>query len=561
MIEQKAQKSPVKNIAISLKKKLGVLLKNKRAQYVLVLMIAIIGTYFMATSRAATPSASVEPEAGTLAGVTKITDSSASGGEAVQFGGSSSGGLVIISPKSEISQLRQAVTTGNKKAYWEYVKGRPGTRVNTASIPNWSNTVTVTYNNASYTFNPKTFSSVDHASSDSVNAQGTFMLGAATNAYGCALEWALEDNQECGTHAINIIDSWATNFQYARCRTSGVDGRENQVKLFSEWFVPMYTKAIELVWDHPGFTADKKTRAATMLWKGFMLESANMQESDGEVLGHRSVGWNGRMASIGARMNIGLVMKAAGHQSGTAVIDDTIAKLDLILPEVLYYGKAPWHEVLGQPYPEQAYRAVSPTYGGYHTLATTRSYWYFSTNSSTPPPFFIGQTQESGRDIGHTQMGTASLSEALRAMRLNGYGDRFTAGSMGNILQQLGERHAKFYNETLDRFWQGGYANPNSMNCVWQPSEWVSLQLSAGRDCPAGVGEVSFKVGGASSDHGWEFLRTELKRTGYSTPQMDRMVTRLRGTGTRGTNNAAGFGIVDTANHIAWEPLFAPDYQ
>ncbi len=529
--------------------------RTPKARHIGILLVAIFGVIFLSYSRAATPALSVEPEDGNqVGGVIPITGSTMSGDGGIQFG-SQSPGLVIVSPQSELNQVKQAVTTGNKKAYWEYIKGRPYTRVDTGNL--WVASKTTTYGGKTYTFNMSKFRSIDHPDSTSVNAQGNIMLVASQNAYGCALEWNIGGgDQACGDQAVNILDSWAQGLNEVYCRPSGIDGRENQIKLYSEWSVPNFAKAAELVWNHPSFTQEKKTRVANWMWTAFLLQNSQLKETSGEVLGHSGAGWNGRVSSLQSRLDAGLVMKAAGHAEGENVINDIKNKLDSVLPSILYYGKAPWHSSLDQPWPTQP-----PGVAGATTTAGIASYWQFTTGSAIPPQFFIGQTQETGRDVGHTQMGMASLTEVLRSLRLNGYADRFAPNDLGNILLEMGEQHAKVYNEALDKYWAGGYATLDNLSCNWQPSEWNNRQLSAKTDCPAGAGAVSFKMGGNSSDHGWEYLRTELKNRNYPTPELDRLVFRLRGTGTRSTNNVAGYGVVDFGNQLSWEPLFAPDYQ
>lgn len=544
---------------------------NSKAQLlVIILAVGVIGTLSLTLSGAAPNTASIEPEDTMLNGVTRSSNASASGGESIKFGNPSSNGtgLMLISTKSELSQIKSSVASGNKKAYWEYVQGRAATRVNTTYTPNWN--ADVTFNN--YTFNPKRFVSTDYAR-ETIDAQGSFMMNAAHNAYGCALEWAIAGDQACGTHTINILDQWSKNLTYIYCRPSGIDARENQVKLWSEWSVPMFTKSAEIMWDHPSFTPAMKTQFADWMWNTFLLKSASLQESDGEILGMSAVGWNGRMSAFQSRLFAGLTMKAAGHSEANNVIDDTITKLQQRLPEVLYYGKEPWHEVLGQGWPKQPYRHKNTTYSNWHTAAGIKSYWQLSSSASSPPAFFVGQVQETGRDVGHTQMGTGALAETLKAMRLNGYADLFSKNGLGDILLQLGERSAKTYNEALDTYWASpnSYPYPTSpsiegLSCGWKPTGWDTIQANSfnkAGSCPSSApASVNFKVAGTSADHGWELLRTELKRSGYSsTPQLDRIVGRLRGTGNRTANNAAGFSSVDLANHLGWEPLFAPDYQ
>jgi parallel beta-helix repeat protein len=60
--------------------------KKQNLQIVVIVLVALIGMYFLAASFAASPFGSVEPENGTNNGATVITDSTASGGGAIKFG-------------------------------------------------------------------------------------------------------------------------------------------------------------------------------------------------------------------------------------------------------------------------------------------------------------------------------------------------------------------------------------------------------------------------------------------------------------------------------------------
>lgn len=469
--------------------------------------------------------------------------------------------LTIYNTSTELSQLKTDVTkAGYKQSYWTYVKNRPIASATPSYqaplIPaNWSQSSTWTYFDGvtKYSFNPKVMRAVDHPNDDSVDTQGNYMITGATNAYTCGLRWYVDGNTACGNTAVNYIDAWSTNFQYAQSRDQ-VDIRDNQVKLNSGWYVIMMTRAAETVWNHPNFTTEKKQKFANWLWTAFLNQDPTLNEVSSEVLGGGGVGWNGRTLWMQARLSSGLVMKATGHTSGETVISDIRTKINLYLPEILYYGKAPWHESLGSPWPNQAYLHLSSNYGGLNTNTGTRNYWFFNSNSTLPPRFFVGQSQETGRDLGHHQMGAGSVVEMLKALRINGYGDRFVSGDLGSIMHQMGERHAKFYNEALDQYWKNpaGYGTLEGLSGKWMPSEWANLQLSKDKNTI-----TSFKVGGSSADAGWEVLREELKLKGYSTPQMDRLTARLRGHGgTRTSTYGAGFKFVQTANHLAWDPLF-----
>lgn len=535
--------------------------KKNKQRSAIIAMVAVFGVALLISTTAAGFSAAIETETGSRSGsVQVISDTTASGGGAIQFGSTSGSGLVIVAPINELDQLKTEVaTSGYKQTYWNYVKTQRAARTDPGwygpVIPaDWNQPVSWPYFDGTiYTFNPKTLYGPDHVNDDAVDAHGNFMISGALNAYTCGLRWYLDNDSACGDMAVNYIDNWSSNFQYAQSR-SAIDGRDNQVKLNSGWYVSHLTKAAEVVWNHPNFTTAKKQKFANWLWTAFLNQDAILNEVSSETLGGASAGWNGRLLWMQARLNSGLVMKAAGNSNGDTVINDIKGKIDLYLPEILYYGKDPWHEILGQPWPNQGYRHLGAAYGEFDTADGTRDYWFFESDSSLPPPFFVGQSQETGRDMGHHQSGAQSISEILRSLRLNGYGDRYTATDLGTIMLQMGERHAKFYNEAIDEYWRSPSTYGSSVDGVtrkWLPSEWTSLQLSTDKTTVP-----LFKIGGSNADMGWEILRKELKAKGYSTPQLDRLTARLRGTGTRSSTNAAGTSIVKTSNNAAWDPLF-----
>lgn len=517
--------------------------------------IAVVGFMLLSIGSAATSFVSKEAEDGAVAGCAQnVNDSSASSGQYVVFGCQvTPGQLVIISPDSELDTIKQAVKNGGKKQYWDYIKSKGYIADPRAvHIPDWSQDVTYGISCGTYTFNPTTYKSTDHPNACSADAQGRYMHNAALNAYTTALRWRFDDDQANGDHALTLINSWVDNFESVVPNIrQNTDNRDNQLRLNSAWFVASFTKAVEIMWDHPNFTLERKQQTADWLWRNFLQEDPIMHEDNTEVLGQQQAGWNGRTGNLLARLNSGLVMKAAGHPSGEEVVNQTIVAINDVLPEILYYGKEPWHEALGQPWPKQPYRKLSPTYAGFNTPSNLKDYWFFTASSSSPPPFFVGQTQETGRDVAHNQLGVGAVAEMLRSLRLNGYDDMFSSSKIGDVLREMGEQHAAYYNETLDEFWDGGYSSLDSIkNGVWEPSGWNQFKF-----------KVQFCVCGEGADHGWEYLRTELKRAGYTTPQLDRLTTRLRGVGPQTSNNAAGYVPLRTANNQAWEPLFAPDYQ
>ena len=466
---------------------------KRRQKLLVVIVIAVIGTSLLLISQASTGTLAVEPETGTVSScASKQSNSSASGGEYVKFGCPvAQNDLVIITPDSEFTALKTAVKNGGKKAYWDHLKSKGYiAEPRPVHIPDWSQNMTYYIGDTPYSFDSKSFKADGHPSSSSATAQSIFMSNVALNAYSTALRWRLDDDQANGDHAINLINSWVDNFQDTETHTGPNDGRDNQVRLGSGWFLASFTKAVEVMWDHPNFTTARKQKTADWLWKVFLKEDPKMHEDNSETLGQLSAGWNGRTLFLQARLNAGLVMKAANHPQGEAVVDDTIDSIDDVLPEILYYGKQPWHEVLGQPWPEQPYRSISPVYDNFHTASQTQGYWQFLAGTPSPPPFFVGQTQETGRDVGHIQLGMGSVSEMLRSLRLNGYVNKYSPQEIGDVMLGLGERHAKFYNEALDESWRRGYSKPSLLDRIWEPTEWASLKLKP------------FVIEGDAADHG-----------------------------------------------------------
>lgn len=535
--------------------------RKNRQRLLVISLVGLIGVALLLSTSAAVVSSAIEPETGTTSGLVHAAgDLTASGDSAVFFGTLDRPELMIYNTKNDLDQLKAAVSTsGYKQSYWNYVKVRQIAQVNPGfSAPlipaDWSQNVTwQSTDGTQFSFNPRRLQAIDHTTSNSLDTQGNYMVTGATNAYTCGLRWRIDGDTTCGNAAINYIDTWSRNFEYARSR-SQIDGRDNQVKLNSGWYVVMITRAAEVVWDHPSFTVAKKQQFANWLWEAFLNEDAIMNEVSAEVLGMSGAGWNGRTLVMQARLNSGLIMRAAGYSSGNAVIKDIQDKIDLYLPEILYYGKGPWHETLGQPWPNQPFYHLNTNYNGNASSTGTRTYWFFRSNSSMPPPFFIGQSQETGRDMGHHQSGAGSVAEILRALRINGFEDRYASTDLGNIMLQMGERHAKFYNQALDEFWnnRSKYSSIESLTGKWVPPEWPTLQLSKDQNTT-----TSFEVGGASADFGWEVLRKELKAKNYNTPELDRLTARLRGHGgTRTSTYGAGFRFIQSANHLAWDPLF-----
>jgi hypothetical protein len=376
-----------------------------------------------------------------------------------------------------------------------------------------------------------------------------------------------------GAQAIAILSQWSQHFnQVTPLASRNIwDIRGNQSRLYAGWSIPNFTKDASLLWDDPAFTPAMKTQFSSWLWNTWLMQHAVLTEDvhdPGVVLGQNS--WNGRDTAYQVRIFAGLTMKAAGNPNGELVINDTIAKIASRLPEDLYYGTAPWHQVIGSPWPVQPLSYQ----GSYYTSTDHMRIWWKIDNTLARPftTNMIGITVETGRDIGHQQLGTASLAEAFTALRINGYGDQFSSARLGSVLLQLGEKEAKVYNEALDAYWSSpgsyvlsGASTVDGTSCGWTPSEWPSyhfVPVTKSTKCPtSGPATVTFNMGGSAADNGWEFLRSGLKLDGYATPQMDRLVARLRGAGSPNVTHVAGHGVVGLANSAGWDPLFALDYH
>jgi hypothetical protein len=424
---------------------------SRRAIAISLIIFIICGVIAIAVSHAAIQPIGFEPEGGTLAGgATKVSNSAASGGEGVMFkGAASSTGLYLVASQADLDAIKPQLTSGQKAAYWSNIVGSYATKIKPEFTPDWS--TNVTYSGS--TFNPTVFRA-DDLDATSVNSEGAFILASSQNAYGCAVKWYFAGDQACGTQAISILTQWSQHFTNVTPLASGNlwDIRGNQIRLYASWSVPNFTKAASLLWNDSAFTPGMKTQFSNWLWNTWLMQHATLTEdvhAPGEVLGQNS--WNGRDSAYQARIFSGLTMKAAGNPNGDLVIQDTIAKMQARLPEDLYMGTAPWHQVLGSPWPVEPFSYQ----GSYYASAqNVRSWWKIDTTLASPfTSNMIGITVETGRDIGHQQLGTASLAEAFTAMRNNGYGDWFASNKYGAVLLPLGEKEAQAYNEALDAYW------------------------------------------------------------------------------------------------------------
>ena|GEM_PF-1667813 len=94
---------------------------SRLAAFVVIVAIAGIGTYLLLGSHAATPSTSTaEAESGTKSGTTSaITDSSASGGSALQFGTVASSGSGNCNASTSPGPMPTAVPSGYTRAFTE----------------------------------------------------------------------------------------------------------------------------------------------------------------------------------------------------------------------------------------------------------------------------------------------------------------------------------------------------------------------------------------------------------------------------------------------------------
>jgi len=158
-----------------------------------------------------------------------------------------------------------------------------------------------------------------------------------------------------------------------------------------------------------------------------------------------------------------------------------------------------------------------PPSSTYTTPTALRTLW------GSPSMYIDGLTQETCRDLGHTQMASGGMSNGAETALIQGV-DLYGA-EQRRILAAF-ELHATWVNQYLDVI---GSAPPGTdPPSGWRPAtSWV---------CPG------FSDGGGSVALGWELAYNHYAvRKGIAMPQTKRVVERLR---------PAGVG-----NHMEWETL------
>lgn len=158
----------------------------------------------------------------------------------------------------------------------------------------------------------------------------------------------------------------------------------------------------------------------------------------------------------------------------------------------------------------------------------TFSYLYktesqIASNWKTPKSYVNGLTQETCRDLAHTQMAMGGMADAAETALIQGV-DLYSA-QQSRIVAAM-ELQAKYMNQYLDVI--GGAKPGTNAPSGWNPSGWVCAN--------------NFVHGGGSSGIGWEVNYNHYGvRKGLNLPETKKVVERLR---------PASYGT-----HNMWETL------
>ncbi len=350
-------------------------------------LLALAGTIMLALSRAATPTASLELESSSVsAPATIISDTSASGGKAIQFGTTTPGSFKhpgILMDKSQLDFVKSKVVAGTNpwtNGYNKFYSWSKGT------APNSSDGITyIGYPNFDYTVN-----------CDTNAALCTSLNNAGVAAYTQALMYYYKNDRVAGQNSIKTLNAFSTHLK-------GVTG--NQAKLQLAWTAESMVRAAEImkhtytpqsgetVFDTAAFSAVLKTH----------LVPAFVGTSEAAIFSNGN--WD--LSFINATMSI------AVFTDDKTLFDSAVNRWSARTKAYIYLtsdGAIP----------------VAPPGGKYDTSAKIRCLWAgygtVTTTCDYAPGFAYvnGMIQEQCRDAGHVVMGLGSLFYAAETARIQG---------------------------------------------------------------------------------------------------------------------------------------------
>ncbi len=350
-----------------------------------IIVIAAIGTILLISSHAATGATAFEAESGTLTGAaTKVNDSAASGGKAVQFS---------TAPVQTTSGFVHPGILVNK-ADLDFVKGKIA-----AGAQPW----TKLYNDmkgtslASTGYTPAPVTTLDCAINTDPGCVAEGKDGQA--AYTDALIWYYSGDAAYAQKSIQILNAWSSTLKSA--------SSANNTYLYSAWAAQMFPRAAEIIrytyTPAAGQTAFDIGSFTTMLNNVWLPKLASGTSSMASSNGN----WDLSMTE--GLMNIGV------FTDNQTVFKQGVARWQARVPSYIYLST----DNGGNGIP------VAPPGGLYNTTAKVQCFWL---NSGSPSAscntsnFKVenGQIQETCRDYNHVGLGLAGLFNAAETAHIQG---------------------------------------------------------------------------------------------------------------------------------------------
>ncbi len=375
---------------------------------VAVLVFAVVGTYFLVNSHAATPAASFEAENGSVAsGATKLADSGASGGQAVKFSAAATSGFVhpgVFVGRAQLDFVKAKIAAGEQPWTNAYSTAK-------AKSP------------ASLSYVPKPVP-VIQCSPSQPQQNCTDQQDAAVAAYTDALLWYYSGNVAYANKAIEIMNAYAnttTSFAFdTSVYTNGL--------LEAAWGAQNFARAAEIIrYSNAGWSAADISKFETLLKNAYLPRVIN---------GWTNGGANWQLSMADATIGIGV------FTNDRATFDNGISDWRLQVPSAFYMEtdtNPTYPNLIGKkapiPPPNTNWAKPSITYDN------MLSYWFGATT------FMSGMEGETCRDISHTVFGFEAAANGAETARLQGI-DLW--GEQKTRLTKALETNAAWLNGSLD---------------------------------------------------------------------------------------------------------------
>lgn len=468
----------------------------------------------------------------------------------------------ILMTSTEFSDLGTALNAGGAvETYWNAVRGFDGWNASTGGSTgalkppaDWD--ADITYFDkftASRTFsNPRTIITADPANTEmETSAKQRWLYDVGMHILANSLWW-LQDNTAAiggvnrGEAAVEWLDQLSFYITEITSRSSGETTMDGDLKLMTNWFMSNAYLATMILWDHTDLngtglsTKPLKIQLHDWIWEVWLKSQTTHRCVGGDNFGQNFGGWNGWLGSIKAQYWSGLMMKRLAVDQGlSGTLGDTVAqdalwRLDNALPSWIWYGATgmtrdgfPYtHVPLGTGWPQMPFTVdgIYTTDWGGSTSSSSGMLSRWIASPGLPPHWWVGQTQESGRDYMHTSIGFSDLAEISRTRRLNGDINMMANGDMGVAIRQGLETHAQDLNALLSGAWGAGQqANLDGYSFV--PPRWSGGDYGLSWSLGGGSG------GGVAAANAYEFARLESLAVA-SSAELNLLVVRGRGTGT-----------------------------